>query len=411
MSYQIEDVFSPRSFPENTYISRKLEDEETIDERLKQALAMKGNLIFVSGASKSGKMVLCHNIIPQEAYIALSGNQLGSREDFWNHIAEQLPLYDTVVTTQNEQNSDNAARQTQFGLHVGIANVGVSLNSNQGRAFNEQLALTAKRTERQIVRYLIENNKVLVIDDFHYVAKEMQLYIARTLKTELFNGLKAVIISLPHRSDEAIICNPDLIGRTTSIEILPWSADELKKIAEKGFALLKLKIGEAEKSLLAQESITSPQLMQENCFQLAFAAKRKKQVIDVELVQVAFRQTAKNYAHYEQLVRAMLQGPTQGLGRRKLYEVGEGNADIYQLMLLALKADPPVTALSLSALKKRISALLRNGVVLSSSLLSATINKLIKIVAASLPELDALEYKNQCLYILDPFLLFYLRWK
>lgn len=61
MNYQIEDVFSPRSFPQNTYISSKLDDEETVDDRLRRALAMKGNLIFVSGASKSGKTVLCHS--------------------------------------------------------------------------------------------------------------------------------------------------------------------------------------------------------------------------------------------------------------------------------------------------------------------------------------------------------------
>lgn len=46
MNYQIEDVFSPRSFPQNTYISRKLDDEETVDDRLRRALAMKGKPDF-----------------------------------------------------------------------------------------------------------------------------------------------------------------------------------------------------------------------------------------------------------------------------------------------------------------------------------------------------------------------------
>ena len=411
MHYQIEDVFSPRSFPENTYISRKLDDEESIDDRLKRALAMRGNLIFVSGASKSGKTVLCHKVIAEDAYVALSGNQISSKADFWNHIAEQLPLYDNVVTTTKEQQGNNQQKQAQLGLNFGVATIGVSVHNNRGQNVDQQLAMTASRTERQIIKYLIENNKVLVIDDFHYVAKEMQLYIARTLKTELFNGLKAVIISLPHRSDEAIICNPDLIGRTTSLEILPWSAAELKEIAEKGFTLLNLQIGEAEKALLAQESIASPQLMQENCFQLAFLAQRKNQLIDIELIQEAFKRTAKNYAHYEQLIKAMAQGPMQGMGRRKLYALADSSVDIYHLLLLALKADPPVTELHLSDLKIRISCLLKNGELLSSSIISATLNKIIKIVGGNMPELDALEYKNQCLYILDPFLLFYLRWK
>jgi Cdc6-like AAA superfamily ATPase len=55
--YQIEDVFSPKSFPENTYVMRKSDEYETIDDRFRKALAMKGNLIFISGASKSGKTV------------------------------------------------------------------------------------------------------------------------------------------------------------------------------------------------------------------------------------------------------------------------------------------------------------------------------------------------------------------
>lgn len=407
MNYQIEDVFSPRSFPQNTYISRKLDDEETVDDRLRRALAMKGNLIFVSGASKSGKTVLCHKAIAAESYIALSGNQISTKADFWNHIAEQLPLSDAVVTTTSGQDTSAKTGQAQFSVNFGVANMGVNINKPSGAVFNQQLAMTNNRTERQIIQYLIDNDKVLVIDDFHYVAREMQMYIARTLKTELFNGLKAVIISLPHRSDEAIICNPDLIGRTTSIEILPWTAAELKAIAVKGFKLLGMPIGEAEENLLAQESITSPQLMQENCFQLAFAAMQKKQSISLELGHFAFKQTARNYAHYERLVKAIV----QGIGRRKLYALAQGSVDIYHLLLLAFKADPPVTELSMVTLKERIKGLLLSKELLSSTIISATINKIIKIVEATMPDLDALEYRAQCLYILDPFLLFYLRWK
>lgn len=193
-------------------------------------------------------------------------------------------------------------KQAQVGVNFGVASMGVSINGNTGDNFNQQLAMTNNITERQIIKYLIDNSKVLVLDDFHYIAADMQMYIARNLKTELFNGLKAVIVSLPHRSDEAIICNPDLIGRTTSIEILPWSAEELRAIAVKGFALLGMSISEGAEQLLARESITSPQLMQKNCFQLAFAALQKNAPITLELVRFAFQQTARNYAHYERFV-------------------------------------------------------------------------------------------------------------
>lgn len=413
MCYKVEDVFSPRSFPENTYIHRITAGNKTIDQKLEKALMMKGNLIFVSGASKSGKTVLCHKVIPDEKFIDLSGNQISSREDFWNHIAEQLSLSDIVTTTTGMQNSEARVVKGSANFNAGIMGTGIGAgigaDTSENVVSTNQITASRARTETQIIRYIIDNDKVLVIDDFHYIPKEIQLYIARTLKTELFHGLKAVILSLPHRSDEAIILNPDLIGRTTSIEIPLWTTNELKEIAVKGFTLLNVPISDECINLLAQESISSPQLMQDNCFNLAYGSMGSS--ITTATVKAAFSETASNYAHYDKLVRTILHGPSQGQGRRKLYQTADKDVDIYELMLLALKADPPVSKLSLEEIKNRISELLVNHERITSSIISGTINKLISLIKKDMPDLDALEYKNKELYILDPFLLFYLRWK
>ncbi len=413
MCYKVEDVFSPRSFPENTYIHRITAGNKTIDQKLEKALMMKGNLIFVSGASKSGKTVLCHKVIPDEKFIDLSGNQISSREDFWNHIAEQLSLSDIVTTTTGMQNSEARVVKGSANFNAGIMGTGIragiGADTSENVVSTNQITASRARTETQIIRYIIDNDKVLVIDDFHYIPKEIQLYIARTLKTELFHGLKAVILSLPHRSDEAIILNPDLIGRTTSIEIPLWTTNELKEIAVKGFTLLNVPISDECINLLAQESISSPQLMQDNCFNLAYGSMGSS--ITTTTVKAAFSETASNYAHYDKLVRTILHGPSQGQGRRKLYQTADKDVDIYELMLMALKADPPVSKLSLEEIKNRISELLVNHERITSSIISGTINKLISLIKKDMPDLDALEYKNKELYILDPFLLFYLRWK
>lgn len=413
MCYKVEDVFSPRSFPENTYIHRITAGNKTIDEKLEKALMMKGNLIFVSGASKSGKTVLCHKVIPDEKFIDLSGNQISSKEDFWNHIAEQLSLSDIVTTTTGMQNSEARVVKGSANFNAGIMGTGIGAgigaDTSENVVSTNQITASRARTETQVIRYIIDNDKVLVIDDFHYIPKEIQLYIARTLKTELFHGLKAVILSLPHRSDEAIILNPDLIGRTTSIEIPLWTTNELKEIAVKGFTLLNVPVSDECISLLAQESISSPQLMQDNCFNLAYGSIGSS--ITTATVKAAFSETASNYAHYDKLVSTILHGPSQGQGRRKLYQTADKDVDIYELMLLALKADPPVSKLSLEEIKNRISELLVNHERITSSIISGTINKLISLIKKDMPDLDALEYKNKELYILDPFLLFYLRWK
>ena len=411
MEYQIADVFSPRSFPQNTYVTRKVKGNETIDGRMKKALTMKGNLIFVSGASKSGKTVLCHSVIDEDKYIGLSGSQITCRDDFWNHIAEQIPVFDTVTTTSINQINTSENKNSSIGVNVGVFSAKFGGNEGENSLSGSNVATTVARTERQIIQYLIANNKVLVIDDFHYISADAQMYIARTLKTELFNGLKAVIISLPHRSDEAIICNPDLIGRTTSITIPPWTENELREIAVKGFHLLNIAIDDKAVDLLARESITSPQLMQDNCFNLAFLVQNTSQTITTDLVCEAFRETVQNYSHYDRLVEAISEGPLRGIGHRKQYKLRHGTADIYQLLVCALKADPPVTTISMGELKERIRNLLYNRETLSGIVISSPLRKVIHIVKTIMPDLDALEYKNQRLYILDPFLLFYLRWQ
>lgn len=417
MTYKIEDVFSPRSFPQNTYISRKLNEYETIDAKFKKALAMKGNLIFVVGASKSGKTVLCHSAIPRDDIINLSGSHIGTRKDFWDHIAEQIPLSDEVAISNAISRTDSTG--TEDSVNVGINLLGISVGAGIGsnnlvtNNSQSQVITTNFRTERQITKYLIDNNKVLVIDDFHYIAKDVQLYIARILKTELFNGLNAVIVSLPHRSDEAITLNSDLTGRTTTISIPDWTCEELKEIALKGFGLLGIAITEEQVNLLARESISSPQLMQDNCFALAYIIDASDEVDEVtnNLVKQAFFETASNYGHYHRLVEAIKRGPSRGSGRRKEYMVANSSVDIYRLMLLALKEDPPVTRMSIDELKDRLRRILGATVALpNTSTLSAIINKIIAIVREIMPDLDALEYKEKYIYVLDPFLLFYMRW-
>ncbi|MFQ9388404.1 MAG: hypothetical protein ACLR1V_05930 [Coprococcus sp.] len=46
-------------------------------------------------------------------------------------------------------------------------------------------------------------------------------------------GFKAVVVSLPYRSDDAIRLNPDLTGRILVIEIEPWKTEELEEDCKK----------------------------------------------------------------------------------------------------------------------------------------------------------------------------------
>lgn len=412
MNEKIEDVFNPKSFPEKTYVSRVFNGKESLEDRLVRALSMKGNLVFVSGASKSGKTVLCRKVIPQDKVVNLSGVQISSKEAFWQHIAEQLPVSDRVTIT-NANNIENTNSYTgKVGINVGVEFAGNGTKQHAASSLS-QVSIVNNRTERQIVKYMLDNNKVLLIDDFHYASEEAQYYVARVLKTELFNGLKAVVVSLPHRCDEVILRNPDLIGRTMLVEMPPWNTSDLEKIAVTGFGLLKMQLPQDLLKKIALESISSPQLMQENCFYLAYFLQKETLTATSDLIKRCFQTVAENYASYDVLFEAVRLGPPRGRGKRKLYLLKEGmKVDIYCLLLCAFKVDPPVEKIDMDDLKQRlISVLAVNEVMPTVSQLSATINKIVAKIESTFPGLDVLAYKNQCLYILDPFFLFTLRWK
>ena len=135
----------------------------------------------------------------------------------------------------------------------------------------------------KIIRYYIENNKILVIDDFHYASTEMQMKMAQQLKDAIRRELKVVVVSLPHRADDAIRQNADLSGRLSLINIETWKEEDLKKIAIKGFDKLEIKITDNIAEKLAVECLTSPQLMQYICLSICTLLEdEKKQEVSLE---------------------------------------------------------------------------------------------------------------------------------
>ena len=259
---------------------------------------------------------------------------------------------------------------------------------------------------------LIKSGITLVIDDFHYIDKETQLYLARVLKAQIFHGLRAVLLSLTHRADEAIRLNPDLIGRVSFIELAPWSKSDLEQIGRKGFDLLGMEISDDALDMLASESALSPQLMQENCFNLAFAMITEDHAITIEDVRAAFRDTVTEYKHYQDVVARILEGPGKGRSRRRVYKTKDGReGDIYDIFLLGISDDPPLLKFSLEEIQRRIKKIIAEDETMPAPLnLSKTAKNVEKIVKEAMPNADTLDWKEGELYILDPFLLFYLRW-
>mgnify|MGYP004576372309 FL=1 len=410
----IGDVFKPNALPDHTYVDRRIDEYgDTYTEQLQKALLNPGTLIAITGASKSGKTVLCHKAI-RNTIIDLSASQIESREDFWNQIGEQLELPDEIQIKTSQSENDVKKNQITGELSIKIAKLNISAGKDNTGSKGNEISHRILRSQSSMMKYIIDDDFVLVIDDFHYASEDIQLYIARTIKTYLINGLKVIILSLPHRADDAIRLNPDLIGRTSFIEIAPWSIDELKEIGLKGFPLLNIAVDDVVLEHMAVESISSPKLMQDICFNLAYRMEKNDATkVSREMVAVALRETVKKHKQvYSHVLKAALEGPAQGKNKRTHYLLKNGRqVDIYMLLLISISSDPPELSLPVQEIQRRFSNLLaeNNAKQPRSIDISNVVKNIKNIMKERAKNLDTIDWKAKTLYILDSFLLFYLR--
>lgn len=261
--------------------------------------------------------------------ICMTGNDFSKEQDFWSGVGKKIGI------------SMSAKVSEEIAAISDIAQKSTIITKNYFA------------TKDKVLQYFYEYQKVLVLDDFHYAPSDIQYDIACQLKEVIRNGFKAVIVSLPYRSDDTIRLNPDLTSRILIIEIDPWKEEELKQIADKGFSELNIEVDEQLISKMAEESIHSPQLMQSICLNIGLLPENTE-IITEEMIEESCRFICINQP-YADVVRILKAGPpTRGQQRLK-YTLQDGSKrDIYSLVLKILADNPPLIELPLDELMERL---------------------------------------------------------
>lgn len=390
MSLKAENIFKPGAFPEYTYVSRNYENTGISYElRLKQALRTAGCLTSIIGPSKMGKTILCEQVIGLDNIVEVSGADFNENTDFWAIIAAKvgLPYMGEITTERASTEGKSEERDSKSEKYI--------------------------LSKDKIIRYYIENNKILVIDDFHYASAEMQMKMAQQLKDAIRRELKVVVVSLPHRTDDAIRQNADLSGRLSLINIETWKEEDLKKIAIKGFDKLEIKITDNIAEKLAIECLTSPQLMQYICLSICTLLEdEKKQEVNDEILEKAYRFTTINF-NYADVVSVLIKGPNPRGQQRKLYRTVDGKElDLYGIIVESLAKNPPMTELDFESFYNRIFNVIEENdrLKLEKQTVRNHLNHLQELLEGKEEIYRAIEWKDGKVYVLDPLFLFYLRW-
>ena len=180
------EVFIPGGVPTYTYNPREGYNLET---RIMQAKRNLCKLMIVTGQTKMGKTVLAEKVYSRgKDSIWVDGGEISDEESFWDNIVSQLDL-PTQYENQNTSGANitveaGAEGQLKFCFLEATPKGGIKLEHNRLKG----VVSTSKMSNKMAsIKYLTDNNIPLIVDDFHYINRDIQTQIIRALKSPIMH--------------------------------------------------------------------------------------------------------------------------------------------------------------------------------------------------------------------------------
>lgn len=406
------EVFTPNTLPSVTFVDDHLADKKKL---LLQALEQGGAVVAISGPSKSGKTVFVETTLGFDNLIPVSGSNISSADELWHRV---FTVIGTPIPT-----SSSTAKGGEV-LVGGKVEGGVPLFAKAEGKLEGKASYTSTQTSdvrpdylTLLVKELKGTNFVVFIDDFHYIAPQIQEQVATVIKQATREGLRFVLAAVPYHSEDVLLANADLRGRILALDFDYWGETELAKIAHKGFDALNALVHTDTINAFAREAAGSPQLMQSLCLNLCYETNIEARSDTPVLVDVS-RPLFEKICHrtsqtndYSFVIRAMKEGPKVRGTERNSYSLKDGNAaDVYPIVVKAIAANPPQLNQSYATLLARIAALCAKDHPQGSSVTGACAHMASLANDASGATILEWDGRVDVLDIRDPYLLFALRW-
>ncbi|WP_179395235.1 AAA family ATPase [Lacticaseibacillus absianus] len=326
------NVFVRNGVPTITYVARH---ELMLEENLKNEITQLTKIVHVKSISKTGKTVLIQHVMSENHlnYVTINGSDFVLEEDFAATIAAIIG-----VELESEILKTQSATKVNFSAEVRAGFLRLfDIGFNTGDDLVKTKTYVGQRhtpVRDSLLRFLLQNDIVIVFDDFHFIDEEKQIKILRALKSWSQSGARFIIATTPGRSKELSDIEPDLSGRYDSLSIPTWTTADLIMVGKKGFDYLGIPYDEPALSFLARYSFRNPQLMQSFCL---FAALDVKNKLTVEHARGAIQK------YYERNIDAgkrylidLEKGPDEhGTQRTVRPAIGNPDADIYNLIVRA----------------------------------------------------------------------------
>lgn len=419
MTLTVYDVFTPGDFPAHTYVER---GEDRLEQRLRDALSTPGEVVSVSGPSKSGKTVLLERVAGRDNLITVTGAGIEKAEDVWDRVLDWMGTPSSISTGTEIGGEASVSATAKGSVGIPLVAKGEAGGTAGGKVSGSKARseTVARRGLVQVVEEIANSDFVVLIDDFHYMHRSVQTEVAKQIKEAVRQGVNICTASVPHRADDVVRSNPELRGRVRAIDLSYWTQAELRQIADLGFAKLRSEVSREAIAKFAIEASGSPQLMQIICLQACLELNVRQELIAKEnhplgegAINRILEETATR-ADFSSIVRGMHTGPkTRGTERKEFGFQDATRGDVYRCVLLAVASDPPCLSFSYTGeLTNRIQRVCKGSESPQAASIYQACSQIARMAHERYPDERIIEWDDQesLLEIIDPYFLFYLRW-
>jgi hypothetical protein len=385
--------------------------ELRLEQQVRDYLEERHKVLSLSGPTKSGKTVLVKQVAPDALWI--SGGDVSNATDFWKVLVDRLDGWVEITKQRSKSAGESSTTSLDGEINVVVAKGGGGVTTEISELDERVHSVRRDRPAQQVAGDLLRAaTPAVVIDDFHYLAQSDQQKIVRGLRSLVFDGLPVILLSVPHRTYDAVRAEPEMTGRVVPLQIPFWEDDDLSSIAHQGLQALNLEAAGEDVERLVNESFGSPFLMQDFC--LAVCKDNDVRETLPERNSLVFynwdpffrsRADATAKMTFERLAR----GPRAK--ERKPRKLKDGRVvDIYGLVLAAIAHTGPKTTLRDTELMTSIKEII-DGDPPAIHEVTRILDKMTTIAqqAKGEPVVDYMSEDRE-LHIADPFFAYYLRW-
>jgi len=239
----VEEVFGISLKPILSYV-----DRETVDGKFQQALKS-DNHIVIYGSSKQGKTSLRTKHVKDDECSVINCGPRTTITSLYMSMLRQVGV--KVQTTETSTTDVSGVLKTKVGfkalfpfLGEGSTEIAAEAKTGLEKARTSEF-IGYDLSEAQAIGELLKAqnfNKLVVLENFHYLPIDTQKSLAYDLKTFHEIGVRFIILGVWREANQLLVHNGDLQDRITEIPVEPWEETDFNKIVAKGSVYLNIHI-------------------------------------------------------------------------------------------------------------------------------------------------------------------------